>query len=480
MEALTMFAPLPSWLVEAEPKRRANPVGDTIPKGGRNDTLASLAGTMRRRGFNGAAILAALRVENENRCDPPLSDTEVEAIAASISGYDPAPPPAESAEPEVTGHSGTDAPPPNARTFPAPMGVRELLQQPEPEDQWFFEGLMPFDANVLVSGYPKSHKTNYLLEIGVAGATATPFLGRFAVPKRYRIGLVLMEDRAHRIRKRLERICKAHGVPLADLEGWLYLWFRPPLQFSHAGTMQELGDWVEECQLDGLFVDNWALVSTGNSNDSDEVTPQLDRFARLRERRPMVAGLVHHAKKLNNDSDGTRLTDLIRNSGAFGAWYDAGFVLSRKDETSPVTVRAELRDLPSPDPFAFTVEDQYPAGPEQGAYPGGWLRLKVSEKHPEEVQRDASAEKFRGPVVEFLGANQGCSKRQLRDGVPGGNEMVDAAFDMLCKEGLARFDPPSKRGQGGHCWLMAPTVPDRAGTVPGAHFTDRADRAAPP
>ena len=402
------------------------------------------------------------------------------------------PPPEFPGDPGPAAHSGTDwddgwgdyqAPPEEellARKFPAPMGIRELMEQPEPEEQWLIERLMPLDANLLFSGYPKSHKTNFLLEIGVAAATATPFLGKFPVLKPRRIGLVLMEDRAHRIRKRLERICKAHGRTISDLEGWLFIWFRPPLQFSHAVTMKELGDWVEERELDGIFVDNWALVSSGNSNDSDEVTPQLARFGSLRERRPIVAGLVHHAKKTNNDTDGSRLTDLIRNSGAFGAWYDAGFVLSRKDETSPVTVRAELRDLPSPDPFAFTVEDEYPAGPDQGTYPGGWLRLQVSDKHPEQVQRDAAAEKFRAPVVEFLGANQGCSKRQLRDGVPGGNEMVDAAFDVLCNEGLARFDPPPKKGASGRCWLMSPTVPDRAATVPGAHFTDRADRAAPP
>src|SRR5262249_229917 len=49
------------------------------------------AGSMRRRGTSERAILAALSVENESRCQPPLSRREVEAIAHSIAQYDPHP-----------------------------------------------------------------------------------------------------------------------------------------------------------------------------------------------------------------------------------------------------------------------------------------------------------------------------------------------------------------------------------------------------
>ena len=60
-----------------------------IPEGERNETLTSLAGTMRRRGMSRAAIAAALRVENAAHCSPPLPEVEVEAIAASVSRYAP-------------------------------------------------------------------------------------------------------------------------------------------------------------------------------------------------------------------------------------------------------------------------------------------------------------------------------------------------------------------------------------------------------
>lgn len=60
-----------------------------IKEGGRNNYLASLAGTIRRRGVGEEGIIAALRAENVSRLDPPLDDEAVVAIAKSISRYDP-------------------------------------------------------------------------------------------------------------------------------------------------------------------------------------------------------------------------------------------------------------------------------------------------------------------------------------------------------------------------------------------------------
>jgi putative DNA primase/helicase len=84
----------PAWLIELlereRPKGAAGPVGEHIPEGRRNKALASIAGTMRRRGMGEAEILAALRVANEQRCQPPLEAGEVEKIAASVARYEPA------------------------------------------------------------------------------------------------------------------------------------------------------------------------------------------------------------------------------------------------------------------------------------------------------------------------------------------------------------------------------------------------------
>lgn len=88
------LAPLPPWLLTLLAPETTNghpapaaPVDDAIPDGQRNPTLTSLAGTMRRRGMQPPEIAAALLEVNRRRCQPPLPDAEVQAIAASVGRY---------------------------------------------------------------------------------------------------------------------------------------------------------------------------------------------------------------------------------------------------------------------------------------------------------------------------------------------------------------------------------------------------------
>lgn len=80
------LADLPRCILDRlteRPKAAAPVVGDVIPCGERDDTFASLAGSMRRRGMSKAGILAALRVENA-RCEEPLPDVDLQRISKSI------------------------------------------------------------------------------------------------------------------------------------------------------------------------------------------------------------------------------------------------------------------------------------------------------------------------------------------------------------------------------------------------------------
>jgi hypothetical protein len=95
-------AQAPAWVVDLmradgtraggdaqQPQAPPLPDDGRIREGQRNSTLASLAGSMRRRRMGHEAIRAALREENLRRCDPPLPEAEVDAIAESIAKYPP-------------------------------------------------------------------------------------------------------------------------------------------------------------------------------------------------------------------------------------------------------------------------------------------------------------------------------------------------------------------------------------------------------
>ncbi len=116
-------ADMPPWLLEDARTQRSSgaaPVGDEIPQGARDSTLASLAGTMRRRGMSEAELLAALRVTNETRCKPPLADTDVQRIAQSIAKKPPA------AEVPAQAENATD----NAVLSPEPFRLVPVEWEP--------------------------------------------------------------------------------------------------------------------------------------------------------------------------------------------------------------------------------------------------------------------------------------------------------------------------------------------------------------
>jgi len=378
-------------------------------------------------------------------------------------------------------HGGPDRADP-ARKLPAPMGIAELLAVEEPEEDWLAVGLIPAGGNILVAGYPKTFKTMVLLDLAVSLASGTAFLGKFVVPRPRRVGIVLMEDQAHRVRHRLKRLCAGRGIELSELEGSLFLWFRPPLRLSDP-TVVELAGYSRELELDFLGLDSWSYVASGDSNSADEVTPQLQALSCARVERPgLTVQLTHHARKDRGDADETRLTDQIRNSGAFGAWYDGALVLTRKAENSPVRVRAELRDFPPPDGFAFTVEDEDPAGPHNRFRSGGWLRLEVSDQRPELVEHMATIEQLVPAVRDLLlDSPAGVSRTRLREGVRGKNAHVEAAFDILVKRGAAEHIPSQGQGKPAIYRLLpdhpAPPCPNPA---PGRAGQDPAHPAPTP
>ncbi len=95
-EKLDEIAALPRSVIDilsTPPPQAAGPVvdgadGDEIHEGTRDCTLASLAGSMRNRGFAAEEIEAALVTVNDRRCMPPLPRDQVAKIAQSIGRYE--------------------------------------------------------------------------------------------------------------------------------------------------------------------------------------------------------------------------------------------------------------------------------------------------------------------------------------------------------------------------------------------------------
>jgi len=157
----------PELPAELRPKPRAREAGSAggpIPENSRNNTLTSLAGSMRYRGMTETEILAALLVVNRDRCEPPLDEDEVHGIASSIGQYAPAddPPPTEPTGDDTEPETEPAADDQGASWAPRPLDPSAIEPPSPPTILEAADGLGALfypDKRHLVFGETESHKT---------------------------------------------------------------------------------------------------------------------------------------------------------------------------------------------------------------------------------------------------------------------------------------------------------------------------------
>jgi hypothetical protein len=141
----------------AQQERGEERADDPLTEGERNNRLTTLAGKLRRIGLAADAIAAALQVENQGRCDPPLDDREVERIARSVGRY----PAAEKTE--------------QKRSAIVLVNDVELLSRPRPRE--LIAGRMVAGGFGAAFAPPGACKTFAFVLLAVCVARRHPWLG---------------------------------------------------------------------------------------------------------------------------------------------------------------------------------------------------------------------------------------------------------------------------------------------------------------
>jgi putative DNA primase/helicase len=79
------MAPVPRELLTVPTMGQAqSSIGDGIPEGQRHRTILSFVGSCRVRGMSAESILASARVLNQEKCNPPLDDVELQRLAGYV------------------------------------------------------------------------------------------------------------------------------------------------------------------------------------------------------------------------------------------------------------------------------------------------------------------------------------------------------------------------------------------------------------
>lgn len=317
-------------LAAVQRKRSLDDPQRAIPPGRRNGTLASLAGSLRRRGLSEEVILAALKVTNETRCMPPLPDFEVAGIAASIAKYPPG-------EIDSVRQDSIDV-----RKDFRPRLVGDLLAEPDEHEDadWILKGYAARGNLTLLSGHPKAGKTTFAAHLAVAVARGGVLLNRSASLSR-----VLWLDLEQHLRhtKAMFRKLGAQDLPI-------FLHSAPIWEFS----LDEVSAFVNEQEIGLVVVDSLSrLWKLADENDAVQVVRETRGLMSLARESDAAVLLIHHLRK----SGGTQGLD-TRGSGALSAAVDISVQFRLEGEGSTRLLESQSRYEETPGKLYTDLEGE--------------------------------------------------------------------------------------------------------------------------
>lgn len=405
-------------------ERAAADADGAISAGERETTLVRSAGAMQRVGMSKAAILSALLTENEERCEPPLAQADIERIAGSVARY------ATGFEAEVKREVDRlrvrDAARHLLLAERAITGSRSLLSLEdakraveEPID-WVIPQLLAAGDKAVIAGPPKSLKTwlalNLINAVVTAGRPCEQAMWAVQDPQSV---LFIQEEGTHqRWAHRLMALAEDHPP---DAQAPIHYAHRTGMSLLNEASVAWLIEQAHSVAARMIVLDPLQRIMPGvNENDASEVGPAWDAIHKIASDTEAAVIVIHHARK----GDGAASMDAIRGSSRIAGEVDLMLVL-RRVERGTLELYLEGRDLP---PRANgedgNLEIRYePEEPHKMKVAGPSISIKgpTNRTQPavERVLREAK-EQARGPlstteIAERVGRDRSNVSRALKE-----------------------------------------------------------------
>jgi hypothetical protein len=387
----------------------ADVVGDIIPQGERDQTLTSLAGSMRRRGMGEAEIFAALHVTNDKRCQPPLPDKDIRRITQSVCRYEPHKEPEQPPAPDVPPWEEVQRAKGTWQIY-----TMEDAYSPRPPLEFLIDELFTLPSVSVVYGPPGSFKSFILADAAMCVALGKSWLlprpdqqdGAIARPTRRSTVLWCDFDNGRRrTHERIEALGRGHG---AETDApMLYVSMPTPwLDASKPGMIAMLTNYVSDYGVKMVVIDNLGMVTGKVEENSAEMASVLGNFRRLSEETGSAVIIIHHQRKTTGFK--SRAGESLRGHSSIEAALDLALLIEREERAKTICMKStKVRGV---DVFPFGAEFSYKHKDgrnelESACFYGVILageatRRVVSERIKSYVRQDAGCTK--GALVESV------------------------------------------------------------------------------
>ncbi len=433
-------ADAPQWLLDAmeracrRPTTSATVIANAFITGERNNMLASLAGSMRRRGLVAAEILPALQAVNAGRCRPPLPEREVIGIASSAERN------MDAADP-IGSNADASAPLANKVLYPEDFAKS---MGPVP---WVCQRLRLTPGPVtMFAGEPGSGKTYGLQGAMLAFVSGKSIFGEFATSGGR--GIHFDYEQGERLtHSRYRELGAGMGIDWASLpRDRMVTAVMPNIYMT---GLEDVDVWCRA--LDGFsfaVIDSYRrCCRVENENDPKAAIP-LEAFWRVSEKTGCCIAMTHHFNKAQNQ-ERRKLSDRVAGSGAIVAMTQDIWGVERASEK------------PSAPSVWSHVRSRFPGAREEGFQLAGTWGAELSGVSPMSLTvvplGEAKAAGRRADYVEKLArvleavrAAPGQSSRRLAIILGEGKSQTTDDLHELENMGKVRCIPGPRNGSMWH------------------------------
>lgn len=361
-------------------------VPETIIQGGRNDMLYKLACSLQRKGVSDSAIFATIRAENAAKCDPPLSDTEIDKLVRSALTKpkgDPEPQTAK-ADPEVVKNSKMDFPPREL------FSAKTLMDTPDKElTVYVGDDKVPLlsEGTVVLAAPPKLGKSWFCLNLAIALTTGSDFLGYKT--KRCHVQYYDLEQSRRLKRKRLKMLVDRLGI---DVPEGLYM--ADELQGIGRGFIEQIEyDMQNDPQIGVFIIDVFTYIETARKNTETEYQWTYKNFNVINDlaRKYSIAIiLVLHTRK-GQDPDHP-FDNILGSTANQGASSHMIVLAKSKFNSASVHLYAQGRETEG------VIELDY-------INDGGALKLSDTQPDEPDEMAEFMESEIRNKIVDFMSTN---------------------------------------------------------------------------
>lgn len=320
------IADAPLWLIEAlqvaKPKVE---VPLRIPHGTQHFTLVALAGMLRRAGLDAEDIYPSLMKVNERHCERPGPAANIAKIAESMMKYAPA-------DTELFKTTTKLWRLTKAKEIEAQKRVDSLMvptvdgltiyRSTAPDNQFVIDGLL-LNGLTILAGRPKSGKSWCALQLGLAVALGTAFMGAKEVTTPGLVDYFALEESQQRTAVRMRKLT-SESVLLQNLNVAYALM---PLA---GGGIEQLKLMVEKRVPSLIVIDTFLKAVGAPAKDKVDLMrteyQEIDMLHKLAQDAKIAIVLVHHTRKA-----GGAAIDAVAGSTGVTAAADSVWRLDKRE-----------------------------------------------------------------------------------------------------------------------------------------------------